>query len=131
MTKDTIEENLEAIKNHYTNLDITDLPMTTYRKPIYFGKFKNQDGSICITHLVLKEEQPTYVITGSKMSLETNTISPLEYEVKAEIPKTEEIDEFVYELLQDETKSLEDKIDLLMSTPCMHLSKKLPNSLSL
>lgn len=111
------QEKIEAIKNHYTNLDIEDLPLTTYREPIFFGNFKNSDGSVNSAYLILKDELPTYVI-----------LSEEEHRVKAEISKmenSEDMDEFVYMTLQDMNKTLEEKINIIQSEINVGLSRKL------
>ncbi len=70
---------------------------------------------------------PIYVIVGAKKCSEANNPYPTEKEVKAEIFKQncDEMDEFVYEVLQDANKDLEEKIDMLMSHTCVYLVRKL------
>lgn len=111
------EEWVKAIQNHYTNFGIEELPITTYREPVYFGNFNNLDGSINSAYLVLKEGQPTYVI-----------LSEEEHRVKAEISKTEnseDMDQFVYMTLQDMNKNLEEKINIIQSEIKVGLTRKL------
>lgn len=121
------EEWIEAIKNHYTNFGILDLPMKTYREPVYFGNFKNSDGSVNSAYLVLKENNPTYVILGEKTSLKGNN---KEYVISAEIPKMdnatiENMDEFVYVTLKDGSKTLEEKINIIQPEINVGLTRKL------
>lgn len=111
------EERMKAIQNHYTNFGIEELPITTYREPVYLGNFNNLDGSINSTYLVLKDELPTYVI-----------LSEEEHRVKAEISKTknsEDMDQFVYMILKDSDKTLEEKINSIQSETNIGLSRKL------
>ncbi len=119
------EEWIEAIKNHYTNLYDLNLPITTYREPVFFGNFKNSDGSINSAYLVLKDGVSTYVILSEKTSLEGNNNA---YEVKAEIEKvddSEEMDEFVYTTLQNLNKNLEEKVSIILSYSFIRLIRKL------
>lgn len=119
------EKWTEAIQNHYTNLGISDLSITTYKEPFYFGNFKNLDGSINSAYLVLKNGISTYVILSEKTSLEGNS---KDYEIKAEITKVEDIedmDEFVYMTLQDSDKNLKEKVGIIMSYSFIRLIRKL------
>lgn len=121
------EEWIEAIRNHYTNLGIEYLPIKTYSEPFYFGRFKNLDGSVNIAYLVLQEGIPTYVIIGEKASLTMEKNNKIEYEVKVEITKVEDaedIDEFVYTILQDSTKNLEEKVSIIISYSFIRLIRK-------
>lgn len=134
------EEQVTSLeeKKNYTNFNVDGLPKETYGNPIYFGLVKNVDRSLNEVYLVLKKEVPTYVIVGTKRPIEEYsktelgvvTIHHVEYEIKAEIPKVnseeiENMDQLVYRILQDSNKTLEEKIDIVLSLTCNTLARKL------
>lgn len=136
--KQELRNEQKENKKNYTNFNVEGLDKETYCNPIYFGLIGNQDGSMNEVYLTLKEDIPTYVIIGTKKSigeypkteLGFATIHHAEYVISAEIPKVDNdaidnMDQFVYMILKDSDKNLEEKIDIIQSEISVGLSRKL------
>lgn len=136
--KQELRDEQKENKKNYTNFNVDGLDKETYCNPIDFGLIRNQDGSMNELYLTLKEDIPTYVIVGTKKPIEEYpktelgfvTIHHVEYVICAEIPKVDNdaidnMDQFVYMILMDSSKTLEEKINIIQSEINVGLSRKL------